>query len=634
MLRVLRHAYVMALVVLTLGAIHAGCELESPKEEVGDCTNMQLAECDDSNPCTFDTCVLNEAGGFDCRNTNDDGRACDVMGVGGTCSEGVCEPACTSEQEAACDDGNPCTVNACVLDQNTPTCLDPTNRPDGSACAVSEMAGTCQAGVCDPDFPPPPGGDAVWDGGGGDNLWTNGLNWESDVVPGPGDRVVIADSSAAVRLDVTEPAIVRSLNLTAGSLTIGRGELRLQDASSVQGDLSIGPPAGAGVGPSLSLTGSLEVSGSLECRDGQTEGGVIRVVDAGIGRFQNCLLAGSDLINAGDVTLAASVTIGSDSSIENQASGTIALEAASIGCQGVECTGSVVNAGQMLFTGFVASVAPRLDNSGAIELESTQVSFASGVNSGDITSTATTVNLGGDWTNELGSSFATRELFVASGLTVVTRGTLTLGTLRIQSGAEVRLTSSTSVMQADEVEVSGGSLVLAPNVELESDDVWLFDSGQIEVGTGGILYVRGRMRWSSGVLTGGGSTRVISDLVTDPTPSLLLDGTEGRSLDGHRLLVVGPTTWADGDIQAGNGAEFNNFQSSSGVQTGLVRVQSDNAFLGAALGGVIAVWLNQGVIRKEGGSGETLIDGCYQTTNGGTIIEDVGTVRVEVRCSP
>ena len=65
-----------------------------------------------------------------------------------------------------------------------------------------------------------------------------------------------------------------------------------------------------------------------------------------------------------------------------------------------------------------------------------------------------------------------------------------------------------------------------------------------------------------------------------------------------------------------------------------MRVQGDNAFLGGALGGDAAVWLNQGVIRKDAGSGETLIEACYQAPTGGQIIENSDTVRVDNSCPP
>lgn len=79
----------------SFGAFPGGCESES--------------ECDDANPCTADACL----GGAGCSNiTLPDGSPCpppDVCAAGAVCTQGVCEP--TGERD--CDDGNPCTDDAC-----------------------------------------------------------------------------------------------------------------------------------------------------------------------------------------------------------------------------------------------------------------------------------------------------------------------------------------------------------------------------------------------------------------------------------------------------------------------------------------------------------------------------------------
>ena len=106
------------------------------------------SECDDSNPCTNDTCEANV-----CQHTNntapcDDGNACTTPDA---CSGGVCGgtydpfPACCSD-DAQCDDGLPGTIDSCVGGdcQNVPdpTCTTDAECDDAEACTTDTCVGT------------------------------------------------------------------------------------------------------------------------------------------------------------------------------------------------------------------------------------------------------------------------------------------------------------------------------------------------------------------------------------------------------------------------------------------------------------------------------------------------------------
>ena len=97
------------------------------------------APCDDGNPCTDDACSLTAG----CVYTNNniacsDGNACTVDDVcgGGTCHSGAV---------ATCNDNNPCTTDSC----NTATgCLNAVNNftcDDGNAATCGD---TCGGGTC------------------------------------------------------------------------------------------------------------------------------------------------------------------------------------------------------------------------------------------------------------------------------------------------------------------------------------------------------------------------------------------------------------------------------------------------------------------------------------------------------
>lgn len=53
----------------------------------------------------------------------------------------------------------------------------------------------------------------IWDGGGGDNLWSTAANWDGDVLPGDGDDVVInlSGSSPTIQFTAGTTATVKSL---------------------------------------------------------------------------------------------------------------------------------------------------------------------------------------------------------------------------------------------------------------------------------------------------------------------------------------------------------------------------------------------------------------------------------------
>ncbi len=106
---------------------------------VDDCGCTSSSECDDGNPCTDDIC--DEVLG--CVNPNntapcDDGNACTTIDV---CNAG----SCTGSGSLDCDDTNPCTDDSCdpglgcVNSNNTAPC------DDGDACTAVDV---CAGGSC------------------------------------------------------------------------------------------------------------------------------------------------------------------------------------------------------------------------------------------------------------------------------------------------------------------------------------------------------------------------------------------------------------------------------------------------------------------------------------------------------
>lgn len=101
--------------------------------------------CDDGNPCTADVCDA----AFGCVSTSvTDGRPCaisDWCAVGGTCESGTCVPRALR----ACDDMNPCTVDAC--DSSVAMCTHDASSTDGDSCDDGTPCTTgdaCMVGRC------------------------------------------------------------------------------------------------------------------------------------------------------------------------------------------------------------------------------------------------------------------------------------------------------------------------------------------------------------------------------------------------------------------------------------------------------------------------------------------------------
>ena len=111
----------------------------------GKCVSGKPRDCDDSNPCTNDSCD-NSKGCLYASNTSGcdaDGDACTVADV---CKDKVCGKG----KLTLCDDGNPCTVDQC--DTKTGKCVFDGKPQDGKACDADGNVCTdkdaCLGGQC------------------------------------------------------------------------------------------------------------------------------------------------------------------------------------------------------------------------------------------------------------------------------------------------------------------------------------------------------------------------------------------------------------------------------------------------------------------------------------------------------
>ncbi|MCB9740243.1 MAG: hypothetical protein H6747_13365 [Deltaproteobacteria bacterium] len=122
----------------------------------GTCTAGPALPCDDGNPCTADACEA----GTGCVHLAAP-ATCDADGDPCTGPDSCVGKVCVAGAAQACDDGNPCTVDGC--DKATGACVHDgaaaSGLPcdaDGTACTPGDAckAGSCEAGTplnCDDD---------------------------------------------------------------------------------------------------------------------------------------------------------------------------------------------------------------------------------------------------------------------------------------------------------------------------------------------------------------------------------------------------------------------------------------------------------------------------------------------------
>ncbi len=105
----------------------------------GKCQSGPAVNCNDGNPCTDDSCAP-ESGCLHVFNSApcSDGSVCTL---GDTCQNGACAPG----QVKSCDDGNPCTDDACDPATGCAHAFNQAPCDDQNACTTAD---TCSQGKC------------------------------------------------------------------------------------------------------------------------------------------------------------------------------------------------------------------------------------------------------------------------------------------------------------------------------------------------------------------------------------------------------------------------------------------------------------------------------------------------------
>jgi cysteine-rich repeat protein len=131
------------------------------KCNLGQCQGNGIVNCNDGNPCTDDSCSPDT--GCVYTNNQDDCFDNDVCTTGDTCTDGSCTPT----DWLNCDDSNPCTDDSCdskigcIHTPNSDSCDDANACTDGDKCNSGQCVGgpppacddsnPCTSDSCSPD---------------------------------------------------------------------------------------------------------------------------------------------------------------------------------------------------------------------------------------------------------------------------------------------------------------------------------------------------------------------------------------------------------------------------------------------------------------------------------------------------
>ena len=354
----------------------------------------------------------------------------------------------------------------------------------------------------------------TWDGGGGNNNWNSGNNWDGNTTPNPGASVVFAGNSrtsvnvtsSVSPYSVTFASGASAFSLSGNGITLGAGGLNNSSAQTQ----TVGNQVTLAANQTWTLSsGNLALNGYLGA--------------AGY----NLTLAGSGNVTFGDQVNGAGTltTTGSGSRTFN---GYVSATTLAILGDGNVTFGTAINAG-----------------SGGISINGAGDVVFNGINSGGSLAIAGT----GDRTFN-GTSLSVSAISVAGGDQVVFNAPIS-NSVYTQSGGAVTF-SGTGTNSFSSFDVTGGSL------HLDQTGGIAVNTGQVNVSNATLTFGENNQfnaNWTDitlgdgAVLQLGDSTQTIDNLVI--TGNSVIDfGSGGSTFDINNLTLTGDSVltilnWAD-----------------------------------------------------------------------------------------
>jgi uncharacterized repeat protein (TIGR01451 family) len=461
----------------------------------------------------------------------------------------------------------------------------------------------------------------TWDAGGGDDNWSNALNWSGNVLPTSSDDVVITTAGGgSLQVDV---------NATVNSITIQSGKTVYVQSGRL---LVVNNPSTVNSGSALRLEGST-FSGAGDL-----------IVNGDV------VLDGGTLSGSGVLTIHGGMEVDVDTNVS-------------------EVARTTTNDGTVIYIdvgpgpNFIFSGATFANNNGGNIIIETDNGIDHGLGSpifNNNSGAGITKNFGSGTTaiNIPVNNAAGAMIEAGSGTLALNNGGTVDGTYVIDSGYTLAFSGGTfnmnavpSVTGAGTLLIDGATLNAGNGVDVTIPNVTL-SSGTI---TGaGIVRVSGNFTWSGGTITGGGS-RVLTSTST-PTISC---ATSTCLLDGATLQLQASTTYSattsftlvfsngasliidpgkilnltnDGGINSGGGA------ASSIINNGTIwkTVNSSASALGVpvTLSGTSTVQIDTGTLQFGGGASVdasanlNLASGKTLEVTGGVFLFNSGSVTI------
>jgi uncharacterized repeat protein (TIGR01451 family) len=343
------------------------------------------------------------------------------------------------------------------------------------------------------------GATVSWDAGGGDENWSNALNWSGDALPTSGDDVIITTAGTGTVI-LSQNATVNSINVATGAyLHVGNGWVLTVDGPGMS---TVDP------GGTLQLDGGSPSGGSLSGNGDLTVSGVFHV-------FGNGTLSGSGALainNGGELhfgTLVAGWVMSLSRNTTNTAGGKITFGINSLADTNVNAT--ITNSGiiEIQNDRALGGTATLNNNSGGVVQRTTSagtaaINFAVNNASGaTIEVQSGTLALSGDTVNS-GTITGAGEVD-ASGNFGWSGGTIT------GSGPRVLTSTSTPTFSCDVSEclLDGAALQLQASSTFDSfsNDLRFSNNATLTIAAGKTLSIAG----TSDISNGGGANSIINN---------------------------------------------------------------------------------------------------------------------------
>lgn len=437
----------------------------------------------------------------------------------------------------------------------------------------------------------------TWTGGGGNNLWSNPANWDSNPnLPGPGDDVVIV-TGGEVHFDGPAGTQVASVNVT-GSFRISG----VNGTMTVAGDVSVSATFTMSAG-SLTLGGTMTVQGAMNWTGGTIFAGEELVIESGV----NVTISGTSGVRIGGVlrnhgtvtqtgnTLTLGMTSGDPGIVENMSGGVWNWTGGFLALGPDPTTHAFINQGLVVrsSTGSTGVGVP-FHNEGTVQVTGGTLNLNSGgSNNGfiEVTNPASTLRLGGvssefaHGTKSSIQSVGTIELQAAQD---IGNQLITTGPVIINNSSTGTVTFTTDRTFSNTVNLPTGAKTVVFLGDVVMNDTFTFAGGTIVVH--GDLDINAHWNWS------GQSLRVHGVATIDQNATATLTAASGKVFVGvmENYGVVTNNSGAGGVMTLGNTTLPGEFINKPGGEF----IQQQGGISGFV--GVDNIFINEGVYRKIG----------------------------------